>query len=433
MRMYDIINRKRLGCELTAEELAYFVKGVTAGAVPDYMTTALLMAICINGMTAKETVMLTRFMEKSGDTLDLSAFGNLTADKHSTGGVGDKTTLIAAPVAAALGCKVAKMSGRGLGHTGGTVDKLESIPGYRTSLSEEEFLSQVEKTGIAVIGQTGNMAPADKKLYALRDVTATVDSLPLITSSIMSKKLAAGSKNIVLDVKTGSGAFMKTPEKAKELASAMVQIAKQADRNCRALITDMDTPLGVNIGNALEIEEAVDILSKGVKNDLYEVSLALASNMASMALGIGYEEARRKAETVTEDGTAFAKMKEWIAAQGGDTSVLDDTSLLPKAAYSKDVFCRFDGYISHTDAEKIGLVAVSLGAGRKTKTDTIDHAAGIKLYKKAGDAVKTGDRLCTLYANSVDLLKRAEDDMLSAVKFSLEPCEKTPLIYETVM
>lgn len=432
MRMYDIIRKKRDGGELTREEIAFLVKGITDGSIPDYQTSAFTMAVCFQGMTEKETAALTALMAESGDTLDLSEFGALTADKHSTGGVGDKTSLIVAPVAASLGCKVAKMSGRGLGHTGGTVDKLESIPGYKTSLSPEDFIDQVRKTGIAVIGQTGSLAPADKKLYALRDVTATVDSIPLITSSIMSKKIAAGSKNIVLDVKCGSGAFMKTPEDATELAEEMVKIGAHCGRNTAALITDMDVPLGSNIGNALEIKEAVAVLKGEVHNDLRQVSTALAAEMVSLTFGISTDEALKKVNSAIDSGKAFEKMKEWIAAQGGDVAYIENTELLPQAAYSYEVFSPAAGYISHMDAETIGISACILGAGRVQAGDKIDFAAGIVLNKKTGDYVSKRDRICTLYSDKEETLEEAAGKILSAVRLSSEPPEKRSLIYKIV-
>ena len=318
MRMYDIIEKKRNGHELNENEIRFFIKGFTEGTIPDYQASALMMAIYFQGMTEKETVCLTDAMAKSGDTVDLSRFGTLSVDKHSTGGVGDKTSLIVGPIVASLGGKVSKMSGRGLGHTGGTVDKLESITGYNTTLTNEEFLNQVENVGVAIIGQSGNLTPADKKLYALRDVTATVDSIPLITSSIMSKKLAAGSHNIVLDVKAGSGAFMKTLDDAEALAEQMVKIGKSCNRNIAAVITDMNSPLGNAIGNSLEVIEAVKVLKGEVKNDLYEVSVQLATLMLSLCFGWSEAEAEEKVISAIENGSAFSKMKEWIKAQGGD-------------------------------------------------------------------------------------------------------------------
>lgn len=432
MQMYDIIMKKRSGAQLSKNEIENFITLYTAGKIPDYQASALLMAIWFNGMTDEETVNLTTAMELSGDTVDLSRFGHLTADKHSTGGVGDKTTLIVAPVAASLGLKTAKMSGRGLGHTGGTVDKLEAIPGYRTSLSPEEFLNQVEKTGIAVIGQSGNLAPADKKLYALRDVTATVDSIPLITSSIMSKKLAAGSKNIVLDVKCGSGAFMKTPGDAKTLAGAMVGIGKLCGRNVAALITDMDKPLGSNVGNSLEIIEAVSVLKGEEKGDLREICVALASEMTALALNITTDEARRRAENSLDSGAAFDKMKEWISAQGGDVSYIEDTSKFEKAKYGKAVTAPTDGYIYSMNAEEIGLAGVTLGAGRAKKEDSIDFSAGIIINKKTGDKVSKSETLYTLLTNNQSSLEQAAQRCLNATVISDAKPESKPLIYEAV-
>lgn len=432
MRMYDIIQNKRNGLELTDAEIEFFIKGYTDGTIPDYQASALMMAIYFNGMNERETVTLTKAMAVSGDTVDLSEFGNLSADKHSTGGVGDKTSLIVAPIVASLGGKVTKMSGRGLGHTGGTVDKLESIPGYNISIPEEQFKKQIHNVGMAVIGQSGNLTPADKKLYALRDVTATVDSIPLIVSSIMSKKIAAGSKNIVLDVKVGSGAFMKTPEDAETLAKEMVKIGKKCGRNISALLTDMDTPLGSAIGNSLEIIEAVKVLKGEVDNDLKEVSLALASELVSLIFGISYEEAQKRAVDALESGLAYNKMKEWVATQGGDVKFIENTELFKKSDYSLEVVSEFDGYIESMDAEAIGISSVILGAGRTTKEDTIDYSAGIILSKKTGDMVKKGDILCTIYSDNQSSLESAKDKYLSALKFSIEKPDKKPLVLKIV-
>lgn len=432
MRMYDIIQNKRNGLALSDEQIEFFIKGYTDGSIPDYQASALMMAIYFNGMDERETVTLTKAMAVSGDTVDLSQFGDYSADKHSTGGVGDKTSLIVAPIVASLGGKVTKMSGRGLGHTGGTVDKLESIPGYNISIPEEQFKKQIHKVGMAVIGQSGNLTPADKKLYALRDVTATVDSIPLIVSSIMSKKIAAGSKNIVLDVKVGSGAFMKTPEDAEILAKEMVKIGKKCGRNISALLTDMDTPLGSAIGNSLEIIEAVKVLKGEVNNDLKEVSLALASELVSLIFGISYEEAQKRAVDALESGLAYNKMKEWIDAQGGDVKFIENTELFKKSDYSLEVVSEFDGYIESMDAEAIGISSVILGAGRTTKEDEIDYSAGIILSKKTGDMVKKGDLICTLYSDNQESLQLAKEKYLSALKFSdKKPLEK-PLVLKIV-
>ena len=432
MRMYDIIENKRNGRELSKEEIEFFVKGYTDGTIPDYQASAFCMAVYFKGMTEKETVILTESMANSGDTVDLSMFGSLSADKHSTGGVGDKTSLIVAPIAASLGAKVAKMSGRGLGHTGGTVDKLESIPGYKTTLSEDEFLSQVEKTGIAIIGQSGNLTPADKKLYALRDVTATVDSIPLIVSSIMSKKIAAGSKNIVLDVKCGSGAFMKTLKDAEILANKMVKIGNGCGRNTAALITDMDRPLGSAVGNSLEVIEAVKVLKGEVENDLKEVCLSLAAKLISLVLSLSYEESLKRVTDALESGKAYCKMKEWISAQGGDAAFIDNTELFEKAEYSYEILSDSDGYISAMDTEKIGLSSVILGAGRASKEDKIDFSAGIIIDKKTGDKIKKGEKIATLFTNNETSLQDAEKTYLSALTVSAEKPEEKPLIYKII-
>jgi len=432
MRMYDIIMKKRNGAELSEAEIRFFVEGYTAGNIPDYQASALLMAICFNGMTQAETATLTDAMAKSGDTVDLSCFGTLSVDKHSTGGVGDKTSLIVAPIVASLGAKVSKMSGRGLGHTGGTVDKLESIPGYRVSLSPEEFISQVENIGIAVIGQSGNLTPADKKLYALRDVTGTVESIPLIVSSIMSKKIAAGSHSIVLDVKVGSGAFMKTLRQAEELATEMVNIGKACGRNIAALLTDMDTPLGYAVGNSLEIKEAVSVLRGESKGALREICLALAANMTSLVFGITQQEAEIRVTQALDSGAAFAKMKEWIAAQGGDTSYIDNPELFPKPKIEYNVTATESGYISSMDAARIGGVSVTLGAGRASKEESIDYAAGIIIRKTVGDPVSAGEVLFTVFTDRESSIEQAEKELIDSVKVSKTVPKLKPLIYKVV-
>lgn len=432
MRIYDIIKKKRDGFELTKEEIEFFVKGFVDGSVHDYQASAFCMAVFFRGMNERETADLTLAMAHSGDTVDLSRFGDLTVDKHSTGGVGDKTTLIVAPLVASLGCVMAKMSGRGLGHTGGTVDKLESIEGFNTSLSPEEFFSQVEKNGIAVVGQTGNLTPADKKLYALRDVTATVDSLPLIASSIMSKKLAAGAHTIVLDVKCGSGAFMKTPEDAEELASAMVKIGNNCGRKTAALITNMDRPLGKNIGNSLEVIEAIEILKNKGPEDLREVCLSLATEIVALSKGISESRAREMTEEALISGKAFEKFKEWISSQGGNSLWLENTELFPKAKYSYEIKSEYDGYITKTDAEKIGIASVILGAGRETKEDAVDMGAGIILRKKTGDKVQKGDTLAILCSDRESAFAPSESKFLSALEFSKEKPKDLPLIYRII-
>ena len=432
MRMYDIITSKKHGNALTDEEIRYFVDGFTRGEIPDYQASALLMAICLRDMNDHETFVLTDAIAKSGDSVDLSAFGDRTADKHSTGGVGDKMTPIVAPIAAAAGAVVAKMSGRGLGHTGGTVDKLESFPGFRTSLTTEEFFDTVRRCGIAVVGQSGDLAPADKKLYALRDVTATVDSVPLIASSIMGKKLAAGSKSIVLDVKCGSGSFMKTPEDATRLAEKMVAIGKRAGRRVAALITDMDAPLGHAIGNALEIREALEVLHGAGPEDLRTVAIALSSAMVHLSLGLSLSAAEKLCGDILADGRALAKCKEWIGAQGADPALCDHPERLPHAEFALPVLSDRIGYLSHMDAERIGMASVSLGAGRRTKEDAISFGAGIVLGRKTGDRVATGDCLATLYSDRKESFEEAEEIFRHALTFSDDAPKMKPLIYKTI-
>ena len=432
MRMYDVITKKKHGEELSDSEIREFITEYTHGNVPDYQVSALMMAIYFKGMCDRETSTLTMAMSTSGDTVDLSEFGTLTVDKHSTGGVGDKTTLVVAPIAASLGCRLAKMSGRGLGHTGGTVDKLESFPGFDTSLTPERFFAEVREHGIAVIGQSGNLAPADKKLYALRDVTATVDSIPLITSSIMSKKLAAGSNSIVLDVKCGSGAFMREPEDAETLATKMVEIGKRCGRNMAALITNMDIPLGYAIGNSLEVKEAYSILSGRGPADLRAVCVELATNMVSLALGYTAEKAREKVLDAIESGKAREKFTEWIVAQGGDAALAENPMALPESSIKHEVRATTAGYISKMNAEEIGVSSVILGAGRETKDSVIDHSAGIILVKKLGDKVEVGDTLAVLHTNNKDAIPAAEAKFLGAISMSDHQVEVGKLIYKTI-
>ena len=432
MRMYDLITKKKRGEPLARSEIRAMVEGFTKGEIPDYQMAAMLMAICFRSMTEEEMRGLTLAMAASGDEVDLSAFGSSTVDKHSTGGVGDKTTLIACPVVAAAGGRIAKMSGRGLGHTGGTVDKLESIPGFRTTLSREEFFAVVEKTGISLIGQSGELAPADKKLYALRDVTATVDSIPLIAASVMSKKLAAGSAAIVLDVKTGSGAFMKTLDDALALARAMVAIGEGAGRKTSAVITDMDVPLGFAVGNALEVAEAMEVLQGRGPADLREVSLALAADMLRLIGRGGFDECQRLAEKAVEDGSAFRAFAAMVEAQGGDASCLADPRKLPQAAFRLKVRAERSGYITHMDAETIGRAACMLGAGRETKESVIDHAAGIRILKKTGEAVEAGEAIAELHANAENLLAPAASRCLAAIEVGTAPPAKRPRIFARV-
>ncbi len=432
MRMFDIITKKKLGYELTDEEISYFVRGYTDGEIPDYQISALLMAICLKGMSEEETLALTEAIRSSGETVDLSEFGTLTADKHSTGGVGDKTTLIVAPLAASLGCKVAKMSGRGLGHTGGTVDKLESIPGYRVSLSPEEFREQVRRVGVAVVSQSGNLTPADKKLYALRDVTATIDSIPLISSSIMGKKLASGASSIVLDVKCGSGAFLKSPEEAEALADCMVRLGRAYGKSTSALITNMDIPLGLAVGNALEVKEAIEVLRGTGPADLTEICVSLAAAMAMNILGVSFDEAKTLAYAKIESGEALAKFSEWTRAQGADGDITKDTSALPASKFSRKVTARCGGYISAMNAELVGKAAMVLGAGRTKKEDEIDYGAGIVLNKKLSDEIHDGDVLATLYCSDEARFEEAEALFLSSLTLSKSEPKKAPLIYKFV-
>ncbi|MEC3839447.1 pyrimidine-nucleoside phosphorylase [Bacillus amyloliquefaciens] len=420
MRMVDLIVKKQNGKELTTEEIQFFVKGYTDGSIPDYQASALAMAIYFQDMTDRERADLTMAMVNSGETIDLSAIEGIKVDKHSTGGVGDTTTLVLAPLVAALGVPVAKMSGRGLGHTGGTIDKLEAIEGFHVELSKDEFIKLVNRDKVAVIGQSGNLTPADKKLYALRDVTGTVNSIPLIASSIMSKKIAAGADAIVLDVKTGAGAFMKTDEDAVNLAKAMVRIGNNVGRQTMAVISDMSQPLGFAIGNALEVQEAIDTLRGEGPEDLNELVLTLGSQMVVLAKKAEtLEEARTKLQEVMKNGKALEKFKEFLSNQGGDASVVDEPSKLPQAAYKIDVPAKEAGVVSEIIADEIGVAAMLLGAGRATKEDEIDLAVGIMLCKKVGDKVEKGEPLVTLYANRENV-----DDVTAKVYDNIRISEK---------
>lgn len=430
--MTDILEKKRDGGELSYAELEFFVRGLTLGEIPDYQLSAWLMAVYFRGMSDRELAELTDLMAHSGDMTDLSPLGERTVDKHSTGGVGDKTTLIVAPLVASLGGIVAKMSGRGLGFTGGTVDKLESIPGFRTELSSEEFLALSASHGLCVVGQSGNLAPADKKLYALRDVTATVESIPLIASSVMSKKLAAGARSIVLDVKVGSGSFMKDIESAKILAEKMTGIGKSAGRRMAAVLTNMDVPLGYAVGNSLEVAEAVRVLEGRGPADLTEVSLTLASHMLSLATGEELTLARIRCEHALADGSAKRKLCEMVASQGGDVSYIENPSLFPKANVMSRVISPCDGYLSHMDAEKIGAASSVLGAGREKKGDRIDHSAGIVLLRKTGESVKRGEPVAELHTSDRERLSEAEKIFLSALAFSEERPEPARLVYDVI-
>ena len=430
--MYDIIHKKRNGGELSEEEIRFFIEGYTDESIPDYQAAALCMAVYFRGMTPKETSILTLAMAESGDQIDLGGIEGFTVDKHSTGGVGDKTSLIVVPIVASCGGKVAKMSGRGLGHTGGTVDKLESIPGFRTELNPDDFIKQVNGIGLCIVGQTGELAPADKKLYALRDVTATVESIPLIASSIMSKKLAAGSKGIVLDVKTGSGAFMKTVKESENLAKEMVAIGKSAGRSVTAVITNMDIPLGDSVGNSLEVIEAIKTLKGEGESDLTEVCLTLAAQMLSMVTGEDEKTCYSMAKGAIDNGLAINKLREMISAQGGNANVVDDYSLFKQPKYTAEIFSECDGYIEHTDAEKIGIASVILGAGREKKGDPIDPSAGIVLKKKTGDYVKKGESLAVFYTDDEGKIEGAKQEFLDAFTFGNERTQPQKLIYKII-
>jgi len=436
MRFYDIITKKKNGGALSEAEIEYAVSSFTNGETPDYQMAALLMAICLKGMDGPETARLTLAMARSGDMADLSGIPGVKVDKHSAGGVGDKTTPVIAPIAACLGVPVAKMSGRGLGHTGGTIDKLEAIPGLRTSFTREEFIGIVKKTGLAVVGQSGNLAPADKKLYALRDVTATVDSVPLIAASIMSKKLAAGCDRILLDVKTGSGAFMKTFEDSKRLAEAMVDIGRLAGRRTAALITDMDRPLGNEIGNAREIAEAVETLRGRGPKDLTEVCVELAANMLYLAEKGSLDDCRAAVRGVISSGAALDKLAEMVAAQGGDSRYIYDTSLFPEAPCVREAAAPETGYITRMNTEFYGIASCMLGAGRETAGAAIDYAAGITLLAKTGDFVKKGDPVAVLRtsdkAGHETRLGEAEAKLLSGLEYGGVKPEDKPLIYARI-
>ncbi|MFC0214268.1 pyrimidine-nucleoside phosphorylase [Paenibacillus chartarius] len=431
MRMVDLIQKKRDGHALTEEEIGFVVTGYTQGTIPDYQMSAMLMAIYLVGMNDEETSQLTLAMARSGDVLDLSAIGGVKVDKHSTGGVGDKTSLIVAPLVASAGVPVAKMSGRGLGHTGGTVDKLESIRGFRVELTTEEFIRNVNEIKLALVGQSGNLAPADKKIYALRDVTATVSCIPLIASSIMSKKIASGADAIVLDVKVGAGAFMKDVEHARQLAETMVRIGRSLGRQTVAVLSDMDQPLGAEIGNAGEVREAIAVLQGGGPDDLREVSLALAAHMT--VLGGAYPDfdaARAGLQQSLESGAALETFARFVAAQGGDAEQIRNPDQLPKAEREVKLAADEGGYVEFIDAEKVGLAAMLLGAGRQTKEDEIDYAVGVTLQRKVGDRVEAGDTLALLHANG------PHDDGLamlrSAYRIGPKPPAAKPLIYDVI-
>ena len=429
MRMYDIILKKRSNLPLTDEELRFLISGYVNGDIPDYQVSALLMTIVFNGMNARELGTLTMAMAQSGNMVDLSNIDGITVDKHSTGGVGDKTTLIIGPLVAACGGKVAKMSGRGLGHTGGTIDKMESIPNLKVSLDQETFINQVNTIGLAVIGQSEGLAPADKKLYALRDVTGTVDSIPLIASSVMSKKLACGAQAILLDVKVGSGAFMKTIDDARALAKAMVDIGTENGRSVKAILTDMDRPLGHAIGNALEIREVIDTLKGHGPEDLTHECVIMAAHMLVLSQICDYETALSRVQEALNSGAALERLRMMIDAQGGDSRVLDDESLLAIGKFTYDVTAPQDGYITHMNTEQCGIASVMLGAGRTVKDGPIDYSAGIVMHKKTGDAVRAGESIATLYASHESLLVNAAKTYLEAITFG----KTAPVVVDTIL
>lgn len=433
MRMYDIIIKKRNGQELSRDEINFFIENYTKGNIPDYQVSALLMAIYFQKMNMRETTDLTMAMVNSGDILDLSRIEGIKVDKHSTGGVGDTTSIVLTPMVAALGISVAKMSGRGLGHTGGTIDKLESFDGFSVEMTEEKFINNVNTTKVAIMGQTSDLAPADKKLYALRDVTGTVENISLISSSIMSKKIAAGADCIVLDVKVGDGAFMKSYEDAKKLAEVMVKIGDNIGRKTVAVISDMDQPLGFAVGNALEIKEAINTLNGKGPKDLLELCLTLGSNMVYLAnKAKSIEEARKLLLGVIKDGRALKKLKEFVGAQGGSTEEVDNPELLPKAKYIAEVISDREGYVTKINTQNIGLIAMKLGAGRATKEDKIDLAVGIVLNKKRSDSVKIGEVIAYIHANDESKIEKAKKDILENYIITSENKTDIPLIFDII-
>lgn len=430
--MVDLIEKKRDGKELSSEEIQFIIKGYTDGSIPDYQISALTMAIFFKGMTESERADLTMSMVESGDKIDLSKIEGIKVDKHSTGGVGDTTTLVLGPLVAAVGVPVAKMSGRGLGHTGGTIDKLEAVEGFHVEIENEEFIKLVNQNKIAVIGQSGNLTPADKKLYALRDVTATVDSIPLIASSIMSKKIAAGADAIVLDVKTGAGAFMKTLDDSRELAKAMVRIGNNVGRKTMAVISDMSQPLGFAIGNALEVKEAIDTLKGEGPEDLTELCLVLGSHMVVLAEKAETPaQAREMLEQAIKDGSALEAMKTFLSSQGGDASVVDDPSRLPQAKFVYELEAKEDGYVSEIVADAVGTAAMVLGAGRATKESEIDLAVGLMLRKKIGDTVSKGESLATIYSN-FENVEEVKERLYSSIKITASKVDAPVLVHEEI-
>ncbi|HOH19848.1 MAG TPA: thymidine phosphorylase [Anaerolineaceae bacterium] len=433
MKAVDVIIKKRDGMELSREEIDFFINGITRGSIPDYQAAAWAMAVLLNGMTERETTDLTMAMARSGEMLDLSGVVPLAVDKHSTGGVGDKTTLVVEPLVAACGLPVGKMSGRGLGFSGGTLDKMESIPGFRVNLTREEFLQKLGDEGLVLAGQSGDLAPADGKLYALRDVTGTVPSIPLIASSIMSKKIAAGAQAIVLDVKVGTGAFMETLPEARQLAELMVAIGRLSGRKVVALLSDMNQPLGNAVGNALEVNEAIDTLQGGGPADFREHCLVVASHLLVVGRkAVDIDEARRMAETTLQDGIAWQQFRRLVTSQGGEVSVVDKPALLPQAPLVETVAAERSGYLLGIDAREVGETSVELGAGRARKEDPIDHAVGIVIHHKVGDHIGKGEGLFTIHANDLSKMVAARKRLLAAHQWSDHPVEPLPLFYGIV-
>ena len=433
MKAVDVIIKKREGMELSREEIEFFINGITRGSIPDYQAAAWAMAVLLNGMTERETTDLTMAMARSGEMLDLSGVVPLAVDKHSTGGVGDKTTLVVEPLVAACGLPVGKMSGRGLGFSGGTLDKMESIPGFRVNLTREEFLQKLGDEGLVLAGQSGDLAPADGKLYALRDVTGTVPSIPLIASSIMSKKIAAGAQAIVLDVKVGTGAFMETLPEARQLAELMVAIGRLSGRKVVALLSDMNQPLGNAVGNALEVNEAIDTLQGGGPADFREHCLVVASHLLVVGRkAVDIDEARRMAETTLQDGIAWQQFRRLVTSQGGEVSVVDKPALLPQAPLVETVAAERSGYLLGIDAREVGETSVELGAGRARKEDPIDHAVGIVIHHKVGDHIGKGEGLFTIHANDLSKMVAARKRLLAAHQWSDHPVEPLPLFYGIV-
>ena len=433
MRAYDIIFKKRWNKVLSSSEIDFMVKGFVKGVIPDYQMSAFLMAVAINGMNANETLSLTKSFVNSGDIIDLSSIPGIKVDKHSSGGVGDTTTLVVAPIVAEARIPVAKMSGRGLGHSGGTIDKLESIPGFSTKISKNDFINQVKNIGIAVVGKIGNVVPADKLIYALRDVTATVDSLPLIASSIMSKKIAGGADAIILDVKVGSGAFIEDEKKVEKLAKIMVNIGKGFGRKTRAIITDMSQPLGNAIGNSLEVEEAIKVLKGNGSRDLREICINIAANMLLLGQKVNnFKEGIELTEEILTSGRGLDKFMQLVSHQGGNSNIVDDISLLPKARYKDELVAKCDGFISKIDCKQIGIASIILGAGREKKEDIIDPSVGIVMEKRLSDNVKINEKICTIYGNDFSKIEEAKKVLVESIEISGEKTSKPILIKKII-